>query len=413
VGVRAQEGWDDGAGAPSEVFREVWRILHQDYLDEPALDSRRLGFEAARGASGALAGPGGVRVKAEADTRRVTYAAIQQMVASLGDPNTRFLPPAERRVETAGYSGRLEGVGACVSLREGQISVDAVVPQGPAARAGVRPGDRLVAVDGRPTGAISVDEVVLRVRGPAGTAVALTMERAAGDRPAELWLEREEIRLVSAWGELIRPGSGLLRIVAFTEHTVEEVGAALEALGRDGTSELVVDVRGNLGGLLEPAIGAASLLVSIDPIAWREDRRGERTAYPWRAERPPTAWPLVVLVDGWTASAAEVLAAAVRDAGRGPLVGMRTYGKGTIQHLYDLSDGSGLHVTAARWVSPAGTPLDRGLTPDVVVSDPPNDRRDPALEQATHILPRGREGVSTATVSRSRYDCGPNSPNAL
>ncbi len=406
--------WEEEPGAPLAVFREAWQILHQDYLDSSVLDSRRLAFEAARGAAGALGGPGAARRADDADARRLTHAAIRTMVDSLGDPNTRFLAPEERRVETAGYSGSLEGVGACVALRAGRVSVDAVVVGSPAERAGVRAGDRLRAVDGRALGGLPVEEVVLRARGAAGTSVALTVERADGEL-TELRLEREAIRLVSAWVEPLDAAVGLLRIVAFTEHTDGEVAAGLDELARRGVRGLVLDLRGNPGGLLEPAIGVASRFVASDPLAWREDRRGGRTPYTRPPERSAVGWPLAALVDGRTASAAEVLAAALRDARRAPLVGQRTYGKGTVQYLYDLSDGSGLHVTAARWLSPAGAPLDHGITPDVPVTEAPSAERDPALEEATRILLRalGDPTAPATAPTHARHDCGPNSPNAL
>jgi C-terminal peptidase prc len=400
------------------VFWEAWSILHEEYLAQSTLDDRRLLYEAVRGVAAARAAPAAApseRVGADrpAPSREPAYAAIRAMVQSLGDPDTRFQTPDERRAEAPGYSGRLEGIGACLDVRfgDGRIILSAPIPTTPAERAGIRSGDVLIAVDGRPVGGSSASDVALQIRGPAESPVSLTIERAGTDGPIELTLARGAVPLVSGWGRLVEPEIGLLRLTAFTEGTDEEAGVALTALEQQGARVLVLDLRGNLGGWLEPALAVASRLSPSDPVVTKENGRGEREGYP-RYDRPLVAWPVAILVDRNTASASEVVAAALRDSVGAPLIGEPTYGKGTIQYVHELSDGSGFRVTAARWISPAGVPLDRGgLIPDHAVDPSRTAERDPALETAVRLL--RPESAEAGRAISPPDECGPHSANAV
>ena len=351
------------------VFWEAWRIIRAEFLDRTILDDRRL-----------------------------AYGAIRGLVQSLEDPNTRFRTPQERQVELVGYRGRLDGIGVYLDLRDGHVTVSALIEGGPAAAADVRPGDLILAVDGQPTAGWSSEDAALRIRGPQGTSVTLTLVRTNVPTPIAVTLVRAEVRLISARARMLDSGIGLLRVTAFTEGTNDEVGEALADLRRQGARALVLDLRGNPGGLLEPAVAFASRFVPVGPIVWREDGQSERRPYERDADQPSVEWPVVAVVDRGTASAAEVVAAALRDGAGVRLVGQRTHGKGTVQYIHELSDGSGLHVTAARWISPAGTRLDRaGLDPNLVVDAPQTDAADPALDAAVgllhHLVPAAPTGV--------------------
>lgn len=408
--------------ADSVVFWQAWTILQEHFLYVEALDPDRMVDGARSGLREELArleaAPpvGSTTGPPPASVRRAAHGAIRGMVRGLGDRDTVFLTPEERSVVIAGFSGHFEGIGACFDLRGDRVVVSGLVDGSPAARADLRPGDEVLAVDGRPVEGRSAHDLVLRVRGPSGTEVALTVRRAAGGGPTEVMLRREEIRLPSARQLLVEPGIGLLRLAAFTESTDDEAGAALEALRRQDARALVLDLRENLGGLLRPAVAVAARLVATDPIVWQENARGERFGYERPAGREALDWPLVVLVNRRTASASEVVAMALRDAGRAPLVGERTYGKGTVQYLFELLDGSGLHVTSARWIGPAGTTLERGgLLPDVWAGPASADGDDPAAEQAVRVL---RQGLSTEPSGPAPRlvvpadDCSPNSAYA-
>ncbi|MBA2449937.1 MAG: S41 family peptidase [Chloroflexi bacterium] len=415
-----QQGADDGDAPPHVlvVFWEVWEIVHAEFLDRPALDSQRLVHGAIRGMVESLEDPSspladGFPSRSAPDAQRLTYGAIRGMLRTLGDADTRLRTPEESRAEAAGWSGELEGIGACIEARGGPVRVDAPIAESPAARAGLVSGDLILAVDGRPVEGLPLREVVARIRGPRDTEVTLTIRRAEATAPVDVTLVRAQIRLLSARGTLLEPGIGLLRVTAFTGGTDEEVGAALEYLRREGARALVLDLRGNPGGWLEPAIAVASRFVPDGPIVWKEDGRGERQPYDRRADQPLLEWPLVVLVDRGTASAAEVVAAAVRDADRARLAGQPTYGKGTVQYVHELSDSSWLFVTAARWISPAGTRLDQGgLTPDVPEDASGIDAADAVLEQAVQLLRQGFPPDPTwpaGSLSPPQERCTPNS----
>jgi carboxyl-terminal processing protease len=230
-----------------------------------------------------------------------------------------------------------------------------------------------------------VQQVSGRVRGPKGTVVTLLLLR--GSETVELAVERDEIPLISARGTVPDSGIGVLRMTSFTERSDSEVAGVLDSFTQQGVQRLVLDLRGNPGGLLEPAVEVASRLTSASPIVWQENAEGQRYGYERHADRPAIDWPIVVLVDRGSASASEVIASALRDSGRATLVGQRTFGKGTVQYLHQLSDGAGLRVTAARWISPGGTHLDQGgLDPDVLITEPRTEESDPAMSAALQIL---------------------------
>jgi carboxyl-terminal processing protease len=203
----------------------------------------------------------------------------------------------------------------------------------------------------------------------------------------ELTVERAEVRLISARTRMAAPEIGVLRISRFHERTDDEVGGALSALEHQGARALIVDLRSNGGGLMGSASPVAGRFLPAGPVAWQVDGHGESYAYTPPGERPIVSWPVVVLIDRGTASAAEVVAAALHDAAGAPLIGERTFGKGSVQYLRDLGDGAGVTITAARLVSPAGIRFDGvGLSPDIAVGASSPDGTDPALELAVRLL---------------------------
>jgi carboxyl-terminal processing protease len=335
-----------------ELFWEAWRKLNEEFINRAALDEQRM-----------------------------IYGAIRGMAQSLGDPNTLFQTPEERQAEMSAFSGRYHGIGTYIDARDGRVIILSPIEGTPAARAGVQPGDVVLAVDGQDVSGLSIQQVSGKVRGPKGTLVTLLLLR--GTETLELAIERDEIPLISARGSVPEPGIGVLRMTSFTERSDSEVAGVMDAFTQQGVQRLVLDLRGNPGGLLEPAVEVASRLTTVNPIVWQENADGQRYGYERRVDRPSVDWPIVVLVDRGSASASEVIAAALRDSGRATLIGQRTYGKGTVQYLHQLSDGAGLRVTAARWISPGGTQLDQGgLDPDVVINEPRTEDSDPALAAA-------------------------------
>ena len=365
------------------LFREAWGILQDQFLYRAALDPRRM-----------------------------VHGAIRGMVESLGDAETTFTTPIEHELEGPAWSGMLTGVGAYLDTRGGRVAVVDLVPGSPAERAGLRPGDAILAVDDRSVTSWPLQDVALRVRGDPGTRVELSLERAG--TPVRVSIVREAIELDSAHWRMLGAETGLLCLTSFTERTDRETGAALEQLASRGTRALVLDLRGNLGGYLRPAVEVASRFVASGAIVWQENGRGERYAYERLADRPLVDWPMVVLMDHRTASASEVVAAALRDYGRARLVGERTWGKGTVQYRNELSDKSGLNVTAARWITPSGLPLDKGgLAPDVVADTVRSEAADPGLRRGLEVLAEvARRGVQEAGAAVGERGCRPTTATA-
>ncbi|MGC8780939.1 MAG: S41 family peptidase, partial [Anaerolineae bacterium] len=290
--------------------------------------------------------------------------------------------------------GHFGGIGATVSRDEAGAAVLTVMRDRPAARAGIWDGDILLAVDGTPiTAEMPVRDIVDLIRGDEGTKVRLMLQRAGVAEPFEVVVVRERIEVPSVEWRVLNAADhiGYVKIAIFGERTDQELQAGLNELAAQGVNRLVLDLRGNGGGLVETAVDVAGRFLR-DGVLLYEVRRGgqERFYEVKRVSSPAHSWPLAVLVDAGTASAAEIVAAALQDRGRGTLIGEKTYGKGSVQEVHELADGSSLHVTVARWLTPARHQIDKvGLTPDVPVNISAADRdagRDPQLAKAQEWL---------------------------
>ncbi len=320
--------------------------------------------------------------------RERTYGAIRETLALLNDPYTVFIEPQSRELEQDRMRGSFGGIGVTLWRdAEGQM-VLSPYPDSPAERAGVREGDILLAVDAEPiTDETTVDDVCARLHGKVGTPITITISRPPTP-PFDLTIIRAQIQVPSViWHVLDQaPDIGYIHIEGFTERTGGEVLTALEELRQAEITGLILDLRDNSGGLIDSAITVASQFLR-DGVVLYECRRdaGER-ALPVQDGGVATDIPLTVLVNGGTASAAEIVAGALQDHGRAPLIGEPTFGKGSVQLIYDLSDGSSLHVTSAIWLTPNRHQIQgQGLTPDVQV--PPGDGpQDEQLDRAVAYL---------------------------
>jgi carboxyl-terminal processing protease len=321
---------------------------------------------------------------------------IRGMLQELDDPFTVYVEPATHELESDQLSGEYGGIGVLLTLdAQGRLRL---VPSsgGPADRAGVREGDVLLAIDGvLVEHGTPLDVVSASLRGPEGSEVRLTLT-SAGESPREVAVVREVIPLPSVAGYLLPddPTVGVLAVTSFTERTPGEVLETYGDLRGRGVTGLILDLRGNSGGLLESGIEVARAFLESGVVMIERGRRGVQETV--RVERPGEAsdLPLAVIVDGSTASAAEIVAAALQDNGRAPLIGVRTYGKGSVQLIFELGDGSSLHVTSARWLTPSGDQIDgAGLQPDLLV-DPAAAApgSDPSLEAALAWLSGVRDG---------------------
>ena len=324
-----------------------------------------------------------------ADQEALLHGAARGMVQALGDPNSVYETPRERELASSRWTGRYEGVGMYVDQRDGQLVVVAPIEGGPAERAGILAGDLVLEADGQPLTGLTLPDQTRLLRGPRGSAVTLTIRRAGQPTLLHLAVVRDQVRLISARGQLLDNGLGLLKISQFTEGTPGEARAALDSLLASQPRGLLLDLRGNSGGLLEPAVQVTGLFLGSGPVVLERHADGEEKRYSAPDGPAATSLPLIVLVDRGSASASEVMAAALRDRGRAELAGERTYGKNTVQYIHQLSDGSGLRITVAQWHTPSGEAIpSTGLDPDWQIATPPNPPAgtDPVLETAAQRL---------------------------
>ncbi len=328
------------------------------------------------------------------DERTMTYGAIRGALGTLNDPYAALIEPQLHQREKEDLEGKFGGIGVKMQRDETGHVILSPMPDTPALRAGIQEGDILIAVDGKPiTSTTSFEDIKALVRGPVGTPVTLGIQR--GDPPLELefTIVRAEIALPSVDWRLVEgmPEIGYIALSRFSERTRDELVRAIEDLRAQGATGLILDLRDNGGGLRHAGIQVASQFLSDGVVMYQKQREDEpEETFAVMSGGVATDLPLVVLVNKGTASAAEIVAGALQDHGRAKLVGEQTFGKGSVQHIYDLSDGSSLHVTAAEWLTPRRHQLTgQGLTPDVIVArtqEDVNAGRDPQLEAAARLL---------------------------
>ncbi len=320
--------------------------------------------------------------------RARTYGAIRSALALLNDPYTIFVEPQTRELERDQMRGMFGGIGVTLWRdSQGQMIISPYADS-PAQRAGVREGDILLAVDTQTVlTRTTTDEAQAWLHGEIGTVVTLTLSRPPTP-PFDVSIVREAIYVPSvAWRALDRaPDIGYIHITGFTERTNDEFLTALQELQANGTISLVLDLRNNSGGLIDPAVALAGQFIQEGIVLIQQSRNAPERVFQAQGDGRATDIPLAVLVNGGTASAAEIVAGALQDHGRAPLIGDPTYGKGSVQLIYDLSDGSSLHVTSAIWLTPERRQIQgHGLAPDIYVL-PGEGPQDAQLERAVDYL---------------------------
>lgn len=325
-----------------------------------------------------------------------TYGAIRGALATLGDPYTVFIEPEPAAQEKAQLEGQFGGIGAYIQRDETGQAVLEPMPDRPAEQAGLRSGDILVAINGEPVNLdMTTEAIVGQIRGEVGTEVVLTVQREGEPAPLNLTITRAIIETPSAEWRILEqdPTIGYVRLTVFTERSNGEIIRAFEELSEQGATAFVFDLRGNGGGLLDAAIDIASQFLRQGVVV-REDRKNEgERIYDVRSGGTVLDQPMVVLVNGGTASASEIVAGALQDYDRAHLIGEKTFGKGSVQLIYELSDASRLHVTVAKWFTPNGNAIDGvGLTPNIEILPTEADiaaGRDAQLERAIEYLQNG------------------------
>ena len=319
----------------------------------------------------------------EVDRSKLMDGAISGMVRALDDPHSAYLDPATYKKLKEHSEGTFGGIGVVMGFDEGEVRVVSVMEGTPGAAAGLKTGDRIVGVDGEPTKEMEPEIVAASIRGEAGTNVVLTIARA-GEADRDYTITRDHIHVKTAAGRMVEGenGIGYIRIVQFSENTGKEFRDALDTLRGNGIKGLVLDLRANPGGLLTSCVEIAKELVPKGPIVSVVQRDGTREEY--ASELSAVPFPIVVLIDGNSASASEILAGALRDRDAAKLVGTTSYGKGSVQVIMPIpGQEDAVKLTIAKYYTPSGVSIQgKGIVPDIAVEMPEGSKEDVQLKRA-------------------------------
>jgi carboxyl-terminal processing protease len=331
IGNDSMSSEDLGMG----VVEQVWGIIWDDYVDRDKLDASTL-----------------------------SQGAIEGLVEALDDPYSAYLTPESFELSMGGIEGKFEGIGAYVGMRDDRITIIAPITGSPAEEAGIRAGDIVLEVEGEPVDDMTLNEVVLLIRGPKGTTVEILVQHMDETEPVTLSIVRDEIKLSSVYYELM-DDIAYIHISNFSERTNEELTPVIEEIEEDSAKGLVLDLRSNPGGLLDSVVDVTSRFVDDGYVLFSEDNKGNRKSYAVTDSGEKIDLPMVILTDNFTASASEVLSGALQDFERAVVIGTVTYGKGSVNTLHTLKDGSGVYITTHRWLTPNGRLIEgKGITPD-------------------------------------------------
>lgn len=358
---RVSGGSSDGLeDLPPEFDRlaEVWDLLREEHYDGQRLDPRVL-----------------------------SDGAIRGMLQALDDPYASFLNQEQFGVESQDFKGFFEGIGAQVAMSDGRLTIIAPLPDTPAELAGIQPGDIILEIDGDSTSGLTLLEAVSKIRGRKDTTVVLLVLHLNESDPVDIDIQRGVIPLSSVRFSMLSGDIGHLRISNFRDTTDEEVEEALEEFKDADGVGLVLDLRNNPGGLLTSVVDVASEFLDDGLVLYEIDADGERTDWKVRSGGEGLDIPMVVLINAFSASASEVLSGALIDHQRATVIGTTSFGKGSVNTLRPLRDGSGIYFSIARWYTPEGTLIEgEGITPEVVVELTPEDTEDVQLQRALEIL---------------------------
>lgn len=302
------------------------------------------------------------------------HGAMRGMVAAWNDPYTRFVSPSQLKNEETEMEGRYGGLGMYVGERNGQILVISPMEDSPAEKAGLKPKDQIVQVNDESVVGWNSEQVVQKLRGEPGTKVNIGIFREGVDKILNFEITREIIKIESVRYNMLSDDVGYIKLTQFKQKTDEDVRNAVRDVIRQGAKGLVLDLRNNGGGLLDASVKICAIFLNGGPVVetkGRSERANEK--YTADKSRHMTDLPMAVLINGGSASASEIVAGALMDRGRAVLVGEKSFGKGSVQTLFPLTDGSGIYVTIARYYTPSGRMIDHvGLSPDIEVKGEPS-----------------------------------------
>lgn len=320
----------------------------------------------------------------EVEPEKLIHGAIRGMLRTL-DSHSSFMPPAvyrEMQVETEGQFG---GLGIEITIRDDILTVVSPIEGTPAYRAGIKAADRIVSVEGESTKDMSLIEAVKRLRGPADTNVTIGIMREGFTEPKDFTLTRAVIHIRSVDSKVLPGGVGYVKLRSFHKSTSEELAAELEELDQSNVNALILDLRNNPGGLLEQAIAVTDEFISSGKlIVYTKGRLANQNMKGFsKSDSAHSDYPMVILVNGGSASASEIVAGALQDMERAKLVGTKTFGKGSVQTIIPLSNGAGLRLTTAKYYTPSGRVIhEKGIVPDVVIEEPPPPKDEPGQQQS-------------------------------
>ena len=345
---------------PTEFERlaEVWELLEAEHIDGTNLDAQA-----------------------------ISNGAIRGMLEALDDPYTAFFDSEQYKIATQDLKGFFEGIGAEVGLREGKITILAPMPESPAEKSGIRPGDVILRIQGESAEGISLMEAVSRIRGKKGTTVELLILHLDNAEPVTILVVRGVIPLTSVRFMMLDDNIGHLRLFNFAATTNDDLLKALDTFNESGGTGIVVDLRNNPGGLLSSVVDVGSQFIEDGLVLYQIDAQGKRADWKVKSGGKAGDIPIVVLVNEFSASASEVFTGAMLDHRRATVGGVTTFGKGSVNNLWPLRDGSGVNFTIARWYTPNGTLIEgEGITPDIIVERGGDGEPDVQLARAIEIL---------------------------
>ena len=322
----------------------------------------------------------------DVDYTKLIDGAISGMVKTLDDPHSIYLDPKMYELMRSHTEGSFGGVGIVMGFKDNKITVISVMEGTPSEAAGIKTGDEIIAVDGTPTNEIEPEEVVLHIRGEIGTDVTLKIRRA-GEEDKDYVVRRATIQVHTVAGQMLpdTDGIGYIRIASFSEHTADEFKDAYHALENEGVKGMIIDLRENPGGLVTSCVAIANMIVPKGPVVSVVQKDGTREEY--KSDLSEEKYPLVVLIDGNSASASEILAGALQDTGAATIVGQTSYGKGSVQVILPLYDDDALKLTIAKYYTPSGRSIDgTGIEPDVRVEPQADGAQDVQLLKAIDVM---------------------------
>jgi len=343
------------------LFWKVWDTLLDKYVDKDKLDDKTM-----------------------------FYGALKGLVESTGDPYTVFMEPKVAKEFTDDLAGAFEGIGAEIGKKSDVITIIAPLADMPAEKVGLKAGDKIYAIDGKSTAGLAIDQAVSKIRGPKGTEVTLTIFRDGFDKPKDFKIIRQAIVVKSVRTVRRDDNIFVITITNFNDDTTELFKRAAQTALEKNPKAIILDLRNNPGGYLETAIDVASEWIDQGVVVTEQFNPEKKNEYWHRGRSRLKDFPTAVLVNQGSASASEIVAGALKDDGKAIIVGLKTFGKGSVQTLENLQDGSSVKITVAKWLTPKGNNInEQGIVPDVEVDltiDDYNKGKDPQMDKAVEIL---------------------------